>query len=85
VAGITIDLDRMNTVEISTDGNKARIGGGATTAKVYHDLDSHGLSFVGGRVGAVGVGGFTLGGGTSPFSNKYGLSFNNVFEYEVRP
>jgi hypothetical protein len=83
VAGVTIDLDRMNTVEVSIDSNTARIGGGATTAKVYQDLDSHGLSFVGGRVGAVGVGGFTLGGGTSPFSNKYGLSLDNVFEYEV--
>ncbi|KAJ6091322.1 hypothetical protein N7467_003291 [Penicillium canescens] len=83
VAGVTIDLDRMNNVEVSTDGTKARVGGGATTAKVYRDLDSHGLSFVGGRVGTVGVGGFTLGGGTSPFSNKYGLSLDNVFEYEV--
>ncbi|KAJ9483325.1 hypothetical protein VN97_g10083 [Penicillium thymicola] len=83
VAGVTIDLERINTVEVSTDGTTARIGGGATTAKVFHDLDSHGLSFVGGRVGAVGVGGFTLGGGTSPFSNKYGLSLDNVFEYEV--
>ncbi|CAG8947916.1 unnamed protein product [Penicillium salamii] len=83
VAGVTIDLDRMNTVEVSSNGNTARIGGGATTAKVYRDLDSHGLSFVGGRVGGVGVGGFTLGGGTSPFSNKYGLALDNVFEYEV--
>ncbi|GMG41884.1 unnamed protein product [Aspergillus oryzae var. brunneus] len=36
------------------------------------------------HVGTVGVGGFTLGGGTSPFSNKYGWALDNVYEYEVR-
>ncbi|OOO13893.1 FAD linked oxidase domain-containing protein [Aspergillus oryzae] len=51
--------------------------------QVYEALDAHNLSFVGGRVGTVGVGGFTLGGGTSPFSNKYGWALDNVYEYEV--
>lgn len=31
----------------------------------------------------MGIGGFTLGGGTSPFSNKYGWALDNVYEYEV--
>ncbi|EYE99687.1 FAD-binding oxidoreductase [Aspergillus ruber CBS 135680] len=46
-------------------------------------LESQNLSFVGGRVGTVGMGGFTLGGGTSPLSNKYGWALDNVYEYEV--
>ncbi|KAJ5173913.1 FAD linked oxidase N-terminal [Penicillium coprophilum] len=83
VGGVTIDLDLLNQVEVLDNGNKARVGGGATSVQVYHALESRNLSFVGGRVGSVGMGGFTLGGGTSPFSNKYGWGLDNVFEYEV--
>jgi FAD/FMN-containing dehydrogenase len=79
---VTIDLDRIAEVEI-LDGNRARVGGGANTHQVYEALDAHNLSFVGGRVGTVGVGGFTLGGGTSPFSNKYGWAMDNVYEYDL--
>ncbi|GME33568.1 putative FAD binding domain protein [Neofusicoccum parvum] len=83
VGGVTVDLDRINTVEVAADGLSARVGGGATSIQVYSALEPRNLSFVGGRVGSVGVGGFTLGGGTSPFSNKYGWSLDNVYEYEV--
>ncbi|KAL4871583.1 hypothetical protein BDV12DRAFT_206282 [Aspergillus spectabilis] len=82
ISGVTMDLDRMAQIAI-LDGNKARVGGGANTHQVYQTLDAHNLSFVGGRVGTVGVGGFTLGGGTSPFSNKYGWALDNIYEYEV--
>ncbi|OGM51271.1 FAD binding domain protein [Aspergillus bombycis] len=83
VGGVTVDLDRMTQVDILDPGNRARVGGGATSYHVYEALDAHNLSFVGGRVGTVGVGGFTLGGGTSPFSGKYGWALDNVYEYEV--
>ncbi|KAJ5712161.1 FAD-binding domain-containing protein [Penicillium malachiteum] len=81
--GVTVDLDRLSSVEVLQGGTQARVGGGATTLQVYSALESQNLSFVGGRVGSVGVGGFTLGGGTSPFSNKYGWLLDNVYEYEV--
>lgn len=84
VGGVTVDLDRMTQVDILEHGNRALVGWGATSYQVYEALDAHNLSFVGGRVGTVGVGGFTLGGGTSPFSNKYGWALDNVYEYEVR-
>lgn len=83
VRGVTVDLDRMRSVDILDNGTKARVGGGANTFQVYQALESRNLSFVGGRVGTVGLGGFTLGGGTSPFSNKYGWALDNVYEYEV--
>ncbi|KAJ5664195.1 FAD-binding domain-containing protein [Penicillium longicatenatum] len=83
VGGVTVDLDRLSSVDILEGGAQARVGGGATTIQVYEALESQNLSFVGGRVGSVGVGGFILGGGTSPFSNKYGWSLDNVYEYEV--
>lgn len=84
VDGVTVDLNRLREVEILREGNQARVGGGATSIQIYQVLESQNLSFVGGRVGSVGMGGFTLGGGTSPFSNKYGWSLDNVYEYEVR-
>lgn len=83
VGGVTVDLDRMRNVEVLENGTRARVGGGANTVQVYAALESRNLSFVGGRVGTVGMGGFTLGGGTSPLSNKYGWSLDNVYEYEV--
>lgn len=83
VGGVTVDLDRMRNVEVLDNGTKARVGGGASTIQVYQALESQNLSFVGGRVGSVGLGGYILGGGTSPLSNKYGWSLDNVYEYEV--
>lgn len=84
VGGVTIDLNRLNDVDIREDNTRARVGGGATVSEVYKALESRNLSFIGGRVGSVGMGGFTLGGGTSPLSNRYGWSLDNVYEYEVR-
>lgn len=84
VGGVTVDLDLLTQVEVLDNGTRARIGGGATSIQAYEALESHNLSYVGGRVASVGLGGFTLGGGTSPFSNKYGWALDNVFEYEVR-
>lgn len=83
VDGVTVDLDRMRNVEVLDNGTKARVGGGASTIQVYQALESQNLSLFGGMVGSVGLGGYILGGGTSPLSNKYGWSLDNVYEYEV--
>jgi FAD/FMN-containing dehydrogenase len=83
VGGVTIDLGLMNTTVVSDDRTTARIGGGALTRQVFSALDPYGLAYVGGRVGQVGIGGFTLGGGTSVLSAKHGWALDNVLEYEV--
>ncbi|KAJ4197289.1 hypothetical protein NW759_016312 [Fusarium solani] len=83
VGGVTIDLDKLNSIEPSVDGSSARVGGGASSGQVFRALAERNSSFVGGRVASVGIGGFTTGGGTSPFSNKYGWALDNVYEYEV--
>jgi FAD/FMN-containing dehydrogenase len=83
VGGVTIDLRHMNAVEVATNGSFARVGGGAVTADVYSALDGRNLSFVGGRVGSVGVGGFATGGGTSPLASRHGWAVNSIYEYEV--
>ncbi|KAI5366530.1 Putative FAD-binding domain, PCMH-type, FAD-binding, type PCMH, subdomain 2 [Septoria linicola] len=83
VGGVTIDLGRINSVEVAADLQSARVGEGADSALIYQQLEPQNLSFVGGRVGSVGIGGFALGGGTSPFSNRYGWSLDNIFEHEI--
>ena len=59
------------------------MGPGNTWYDVYSKLDPIGLSVIGGRVAAIGVGGLTLGGGISFFSGRYGWACDNVDTYEV--
>lgn len=84
VGGVTIDLGLLNSTEPAADRATARIGGGSLSHEVFAALEPYGLAYIGGRVGQVGVGGFTLGGGTSVFASKYGWALDNVLEYEVR-
>lgn len=60
--GITIDMTHLDSVSVNADGSVASIGAGATWLQVYEFLDPLHLTVAGGRNGAVGVGGLTLGG-----------------------
>ncbi|KAL1618639.1 hypothetical protein SLS54_007074 [Diplodia seriata] len=81
--GITIDMKAMNTVDLLSNRSLASLGPGAKWFDVYNALEPEGLSVVGGRVSAIGVGGLTLGGGISFFSGLYGWACDNVVDYEV--
>jgi FAD/FMN-containing dehydrogenase len=59
--GITIDLKLLNRIDV-LDEETTRVGTGNKWATVYEYLEPLGKSVVGGRNGAVGVGGFILGG-----------------------
>ncbi|PQE09675.1 FAD linked oxidase N-terminal protein [Rutstroemia sp. NJR-2017a BBW] len=83
IGGVTIDMGQMNSTVVSADNTTARVGGGALTGQIFAALDPYGLAHVGGRVGQVGIGGFTLGGGTSVLAAMYGWALDNVIEYEV--
>ncbi|KAI9172775.1 FAD-binding, type 2 [Paramyrothecium foliicola] len=67
----------------SADGKTVRVGAGAQWEDVYAALDPLGKSAVGGRLGNVGVSGFTLGGGLSHLSPQYGLACDNVVSFQV--
>lgn len=82
--GVTIDLRQIRTADVSTDRSRVRLGTGHTLVSAYSALEPYNLTFLGGRVDTVGVAGFTLGGGLSNLSPKFGLAMDNVFEYEVR-
>ncbi|KAI4595973.1 hypothetical protein KJ359_006265 [Pestalotiopsis sp. 9143b] len=81
--GVTIDLGRIVDVAVAADRNSARLGGGLDLQQAFRALEAYNVSFPGGRVGSVGVGGFTLGGGSSPFSPRHGWALDNVLEYEI--
>ncbi|KAF2192782.1 hypothetical protein K469DRAFT_717376 [Zopfia rhizophila CBS 207.26] len=60
-----------------------RVGPGIRWEDVHEALKDTGVTAVGGRIGAVGVGGYVLGGGLSFLSTKYGWAANNIVEFEV--
>ena len=60
--GLTIDLARLNQIEISNDKTLTSVGSGCRWGDVYNALDQHDLMVIGGRVADIGVGGLTLGG-----------------------
>ncbi|KAJ6030669.1 uncharacterized protein N7446_000269 [Penicillium canescens] len=83
VGGVTIDLQRMRSTEVSPDRKSVRLGAGHVLYSMFSDLGRHNLTTVGGRAGDVGIGGFVLGGGFSHLSPLYGLAKDNVFQYEI--
>ncbi|KAF2839940.1 FAD-binding domain-containing protein [Patellaria atrata CBS 101060] len=81
--GVTIDLAKMNQVEIASDRKTVKVGGGAVWLDVYTAVEAEGLMVIGGRVGDVGVGGLTLGGGISFFSGRHGWACDSVIAFEI--
>lgn len=81
--GVTIDLLHLNEVDVSPDQKTTSLGPGNRWLDVYSKLDARNLSVVGGRTADIGIGGLTLGGGLSFFSNLYGWACDNVINYEV--
>ena len=61
--GVTIDMTGLSSVSVNKDHSVASVGAGASWLEVYKYLDPFGVTVAGGRNGAVGVGGLTLGGG----------------------
>ncbi|CCO35510.1 putative FAD-linked oxidoreductase yvdP [Rhizoctonia solani AG-1 IB] len=83
--GIVMDMGAMIHVHINDNSTVATIQGGATWNHVYDKLlgkDKANI-IIGGQCPKVGVSGFTLGGGLSPFSRSYGLGIDNVVEMTV--
>ncbi|MCJ1396412.1 hypothetical protein MMC18_009302 [Xylographa bjoerkii] len=82
-AGVTIDVTSLKSVTVNNDNTVASVGAGASWLDVYLYLDALGLSVAGGRNGAVGVGGLTLGGGISYFAPRVGWACDNVVNFEI--
>ena len=60
--GVTVDLRGLKGISLNEDKSVVTFGVGETWSTVYAELEKHGLTTAGGRVGRVGVGGLLLGG-----------------------
>jgi FAD/FMN-containing dehydrogenase len=97
--GVTVDMRGLKGITLSEDKSSVDIGVGENWASVYNELEKHGLTTAGGRVGRVGVGGLVLGGilnrpnllktlnnhvgGLSFYSTRRGFACDSVVEFEV--
>lgn len=78
-------MTSLKSVTVNGNHTVVSVGVGASWLDVYTYLDALGLSVAGGRNGAVGVGGLTLGGGISYFAPRVGWACDTVVNFEVSP
>ncbi|KAF9557295.1 FAD-binding domain-containing protein [Agrocybe pediades] len=83
--GIVLDMSAMKEVQINDQGTIVSIQGEATWVDAYATLVGNNAAniLIGGQCPSVGVSGFTLGGGLSPFSRSYGLGVDNVIQMRM--
>jgi FAD/FMN-containing dehydrogenase len=81
--GIVIDLSGMKEVAVSRDSLTVWIAGGTRALDLLAVTDPLGLAGVTGSCGAVGMAGFTLGGGYGALTGRFGLGLDNLLAAEV--
>jgi FAD/FMN-containing dehydrogenase len=80
---ILLRTDRMRAVRIDPKQRRAHIQAGALWMDVTAPAAEHGLAALAGSSPDVGVVGYSLGGGLSWLSRRYGLAANRVTSIEV--
>jgi FAD/FMN-containing dehydrogenase len=80
---ILIRTGLMRGVEIDADNRVARAEAGALWMDVVGPAAAHGLAALHGSAPDVGVVGYTLGGGVSWYSRRYGLASSRVLAIEA--
>ncbi|PNP38480.1 hypothetical protein TGAMA5MH_09561 [Trichoderma gamsii] len=84
--GISLDLCKMNNVKLDTDSKIMTLQGGALWGHAYKEFVNKKLNqYVvnGGRCPTVGVSGFLLGGGLSPFTRSFGMGCDTLKEITI--
>ncbi|KAF4981520.1 hypothetical protein FZEAL_2705 [Fusarium zealandicum] len=93
--GVTIDLSLFNSTTLEENGSSnwngtstisksiAQVRPAARWGNVVSYLEKFGLGVTGGRSGHVGAGGLLVSGGASYHTQLWGLSCDNVVNYEV--
>jgi len=80
---LLINTSRMRGVTIDPAARTARVEAGALWMDVVPPAAEHGLAALHGSAPDVGVVGYTLGGGVSWLSRRYGLAANSVTAVEL--
>ncbi|WP_203718578.1 FAD-binding oxidoreductase [Asanoa siamensis] len=82
--GVLISTDRMTEVTINASTRTAKVGAGVRWEQVTEAAAAHGLAAVNGSSPALGVVGYTLGGGLSPFLGRTrGYAADNVVSIDL--
>lgn len=82
--GIVLDLSGMKGCYIDPEQMTITMAGGMIWKEAYYKyLKDPSFIVIGGQCPNVGVSGFTLGGGLSPFSRSYGLGCDNLLEMKI--
>jgi FAD/FMN-containing dehydrogenase len=82
--GIHIAMRRFHKITYHEKSQTVDIGAGLLWDDVYRALEPYNVIVADGKSRCIGVAGVILGGGYGWKTSQYGLSMNNVFEYEVR-
>ncbi|KAJ7671238.1 FAD-binding domain-containing protein [Mycena polygramma] len=81
--GVHISLAQFNYTRLDASAKTVAVGAGSKWFSVYTILNGTGFNVVGGRNPAVGVAGFTLGGGYSWKTNAHGLAIDNLLQVNI--
>jgi FAD/FMN-containing dehydrogenase len=81
--GITLDMSRVNTVEVDVLRGIARVGPGCKLGDVDRATQQHGLATTLGFVSETGVAGLTLGGGFGYLTRQFGWTTDDLVEVEI--
>ncbi|CAJ2507919.1 Uu.00g091050.m01.CDS01 [Anthostomella pinea] len=78
------DVDVVDYTSSYYTGKALHLGAGVEIHEATQAASAAGLLVVGGACGTVGIaGGYTQGGGHGPLASSFGLSADNVLEWEV--
>ncbi|SCL30350.1 FAD-binding oxidoreductase [Micromonospora inyonensis] len=81
--GVLLNLSRMTYVDIDPVRATARVGGGARWGDVVAAAARFGLAPISGSSSALGVAGYTLGGGVGWLSRRHGFAADSLLRAEV--
>jgi len=81
--GMVIDVSPMKGVEINAANRTVRADAGLTASELDRATQALGLATVLGECSAVGIAGYTLGGGLGRLMGKHGAACDNLLSVEL--
>lgn len=82
--GVLITTHRMTGVQVDAENRTARVEAGVVWQQVLDAATPHGLAPLNGSTPYVGVTGFTMGGGVSPFLGRlHGYAADHVISLDI--
>lgn len=81
--GMMIDLSTLRSVRVNPQTQIAHVSGGSLLGDMDHETMAFDLVTTAGTVSHTGVGGLTLGGGMGRLARRYGLSLDNVENFDI--